>query len=86
PPRFRAEYAADMALRPTQIRATSEDGALMIQGALALREHYRTLNLPVAIIVGDRDRVVRTRQSTDLADNIPGSTLHIVPGAGHMVH
>jgi hypothetical protein len=37
PPRFQAEYSPAMALRPSQIRATSMDGALMIPGALALR-------------------------------------------------
>jgi hypothetical protein len=35
--RFRREYSPSMALRPSQIRATSVDGVLMIPGALALR-------------------------------------------------
>jgi hypothetical protein len=41
PPRFQAEYSSAMALRPSQIRATSVDGALMIPGALNLRAHYK---------------------------------------------
>ena len=47
PARFQAEYSPAMALRPSQIRATSVDGALMIPGALSLRGRYKELSLPV---------------------------------------
>jgi pimeloyl-ACP methyl ester carboxylesterase len=86
PGRFQAEYSPAMALRPSQIRATSMDGALMIPGALALRRKYKDLTLPVAIIAGDGDKVVFKRRSEQLRDSIPGSVLQIVNGAGHMVH
>jgi pimeloyl-ACP methyl ester carboxylesterase len=86
PARFQAEYSPAMALRPSQIRATSMDGALMIPGALALRRDYKGLTLPVAIIAGDGDKVVFKRRSKHLRDSIPGSVLQIVNGAGHMVH
>jgi pimeloyl-ACP methyl ester carboxylesterase len=86
PPRFQAEYSPAMALRPSQIRATSADGALMIPGALGLRRHYRDMTLPVVIIAGDGDRVVFKRRSNRLRDTIPGSRMEIVKGAGHMVH
>jgi pimeloyl-ACP methyl ester carboxylesterase len=84
--RFKSEYSTGMALRPSQIRATSEDGALMIPGALGLRKHYKDLILPVVIIAGKGDRVVFPRRSEQLAANIPGSMLQLVEGAGHMVH
>ena len=84
--RFQAEYSPAMALRPSQIRATSMDGALMIPGALALRRKYKDLTLPVAIMAGDGDKVVFKRRSEQLRDSIPGSVLQIVNGAGHMVH
>ena len=86
PARFQAEYSPAMALRPSQIRATSMDGALMIPGALALRRDYKDLTLPVVIIAGDGDKVVFKRRSEQLRDSIPGSVLQIVKGAGHMVH
>ena len=35
--RFKAEYSNAMALRPSQIRATAEDGTLMVPGATGLR-------------------------------------------------
>jgi pimeloyl-ACP methyl ester carboxylesterase len=86
PPRFQAEYSPAMALRPSQIRATSVDGALMIPGALNLRRHYKNMTLPVVIIAGDGDKIVFKRRSKQLRDSIPGSRLEIVKGAGHMVH
>ena len=58
----------------------------MIPGALALRGSYQDLTLPVVIIAGEGDRVVFKERSEQLAANIPGSTLQIVQGAGHMVH
>jgi pimeloyl-ACP methyl ester carboxylesterase len=86
PARFQAEYATAMALRPSQIRATSMDGALMIPGALALRRGYKDLTLPVAIIAGEGDKIVFKRSSKYLAAEIRDSVLQIVEGAGHMVH
>lgn len=86
PARFQAEYSTAMALRPSQIRATVMDGALMIPGALALRGDYKDLTLPVIIIAGDGDKVVFKRRSEQLRDTLPRSVLQIVEGAGHMVH
>jgi pimeloyl-ACP methyl ester carboxylesterase len=86
PPRFQAEFSPAMALRPSQIRATSMDGALMIPGALALRGGYQDLSLPVVIIAGDGDKIVFKRRSEQLRDSIPGSVLQLINGAGHMVH
>ena len=84
--RFQAEFSTGMAVRPSQIRATAEDGALMIPGALSLRGDYQDLLLPVVIMAGDGDKVVFARRAKQLHDAIAGSVLHIIPGAGHMVH
>ncbi|SDB73026.1 Pimeloyl-ACP methyl ester carboxylesterase [Belnapia rosea] len=86
PARFRAEYSNAMALRPSQIRATSTDGALMIAGALQLRDDYATLPMPVAILAGEGDKVVFAKRARRLHAEIPGSTLEVLPYVGHMVH
>jgi pimeloyl-ACP methyl ester carboxylesterase len=86
PARFRAEYSDAMALRPSQIRATSADGALMIPGALQLRGDYASLSMPVVIMAGKGDKVVFARRARRLQAEIPGSVLHILEGVGHMVH
>jgi pimeloyl-ACP methyl ester carboxylesterase len=84
--RFKREYSDAMALRPSQVRATSVDGALMIPGALRMRHHYDDLRMPAAIVAGAGDKVVRKRSAERLQASIPGSVLRIVKGAGHMVH
>jgi len=86
PKRFKQEFSTAMAVRPSQIRATAEDGALMIPGALALRDHYRDLTLPVVIIAGEGDKVVFKRRAEQLKAAVKGSILYVVQGAGHMIH
>jgi pimeloyl-ACP methyl ester carboxylesterase len=86
PARFDAEFSTAMAVRPSQIRATSEDGALMIPGALALRDQYEDLTLPVVIMAGEGDKVVFKRRAEQLRAAIKGSVLYVIQGAGHMVH
>jgi pimeloyl-ACP methyl ester carboxylesterase len=86
PVRFDAEFSTAMAIRPSQIRATSEDGALMIPGALALRDQYKDLRLPVVIMAGEGDKVVFKRRAEQLKAAVNGGVLYVVQGAGHMVH
>lgn len=86
PGRFNAEFSTAMAIRPSQIRAASEDAALMIPGALALRDRYKDLTLPVVILAGFSDKVVFKRRAEQLKAAIRGSALDIVHGAGHMIH
>ena len=84
--RFGREYSGAMALRPSQIRATSMDGALMIPGALGLRRHYGDLRMPVLVMAGSGDKVVFKRNAERLHAEVQGSVLRVVEGAGHMVH
>lgn len=86
PQHFSDEYSTAMALRPSQIRATALDGALMIPGAMSLRRGYKDLAVPVVIMAGDGDKVVFKRSAERLYACIPGSDLQIIRGAGHMVH
>lgn len=86
PPRFQADYANELAVRPGQLRATAEDAALMIPGVLAFRGELAHLRLPVTILAGAEDRIVWPRRARWLAAQIPHSLCRIVPGAGHMLH
>lgn len=86
PKRFEQEFSTAMAVRPSQIRATAEDGALMIPGALALRDHYKDLTLPVVIMAGEGDKVVFKRRAEQLKAAVKGSVLYVIQGAGHMIH
>jgi pimeloyl-ACP methyl ester carboxylesterase len=81
-----AGFPKEMALRPSQIRATAAESALMIPNALAMRDDYADLKMPVVIISGDDDRLIDIHQSARLHEEIAQSSLHRVRGAGHMVH
>jgi pimeloyl-ACP methyl ester carboxylesterase len=80
-------FPKEMALRPSQIRASAAESALMIPGSLALRKDYARLTMPVALIAGEGDRLIDIdKQSARLHREITHSTLRRVPGVGHMVH
>jgi pimeloyl-ACP methyl ester carboxylesterase len=87
PLRFKLEFPVGLTLRPSQIRASSEDASNMITDAKALSERYAELSCPVAILAGDADGVVNYQeQAQRLHDELPASTLDIFSCAGHMIH
>jgi pimeloyl-ACP methyl ester carboxylesterase len=48
----------------------------------AVLDHLPAIDVPVLVIVGDRDRPF-VNSSTYMADKIPGATLAVLEGAGH---
>jgi pimeloyl-ACP methyl ester carboxylesterase len=86
PPKFKG-FPRGMALRPSQLRASAEESALMIPGAIAAQGSYADLTQPVAIIAGANDRMVSAeQQSARLHKAVPQSDFMRVPETGHMVH
>ena len=84
---FRSRFPLDLALRPSQLRASAEETASMTSAAAAFQSHYRSLQLPAFIIAGAGDRIVNVdQQSRRLARDLPGSALWVLPGLGHMLH
>jgi pimeloyl-ACP methyl ester carboxylesterase len=82
-----SKFPREMAFRPTQIRASAAESAFMIPGAFAASGSYADLEMPVAILAGLEDRIVDIdRQSSRLHREVTQSTLHRIPGTGHMVH
>ena len=80
-------FPKEMALRPSQIRASAAESALMIPDAFHYRDEYTNLKMPVVIVAGDEDRLVDIdAQSTRLHRDVPQSSFHRVPGTGHMIH
>jgi pimeloyl-ACP methyl ester carboxylesterase len=87
PRNFSEKFPVEMAMRPSQLRASAAEAALMIPAAFSLRHRYHELTMPVVIMAGDGDRYVDTHaQSEKLHRELPHSTFHVVHGAGHMVH
>ena len=80
-------FPKEMAVRPSQLRASAAESALMIPGAFALSEDYPKLKMPVVIIAGEEDRIIDIgEQSARLHTDVKHSTFHRIPDAGHMVH
>ena len=85
PKKFKG-FPEEMAVRPSQIRTSAAESALMIPAALTLFKDYGKLQMPVAIVAGAEDRLIESEQAARLNGDIPHSTLRRVPGTGHMVH
>jgi pimeloyl-ACP methyl ester carboxylesterase len=84
---FLRGFPHEMVLRPSHLRAASAETAMMIPAAAALGRRYHELSMPVAILTGDGDRHVEpARHSLRLHDELPHSTLRLLPGVGHMLH
>jgi pimeloyl-ACP methyl ester carboxylesterase len=76
----------EMALRPSQIRASAAESSLMIPDAFKSRNQYADLQMPVVIIAGEQDRLVDIdTQSARLHSDISQSGFHRLPGNGHMI-
>ena len=85
PKKFKG-FPKEMALRPSQIRASSTESALMVPNAFHLSGEYVNLKMPVVIIAGDKDRLVDINaQSARLHQDISQSSFHPIPGIGHMI-
>ena len=80
-------FPKEMAVRPSQRRASAAETALMIPNAVSMQRRYSSLKNPVVIIAGDQDRLVNIdQQSARLHRDMGQSKLRRVAGAGHMVH
>jgi pimeloyl-ACP methyl ester carboxylesterase len=79
-------FPKEMALRPSQIRASAAETVLMIPDAFRLRNRYADLNMPVVIIAGEEDRLIDIEaQSARLHSDISQSRFHRVADNGHMI-
>jgi pimeloyl-ACP methyl ester carboxylesterase len=81
-----AGFPKEMAVRPSQIRASAAEAALMIPAAVASSKTYDQLAMPTIILAGEDDRLIDiNEQSGRLHDEVKQSKLHRIAGAGHMI-
>ena len=73
------KFPKEMALRPSQIRASAAESALMIPDAFHFDDKYAELKMPVVIIAGEQDQLIDIdRQSARLHSAISQSLFHRV--------
>ena len=85
PDKFKG-FPEEMAVRPSQIRASAAETALMIPSAHILSQKYGRLQMPVTIVAGAEDRIVEIEQAKHLHRDIAHSKFVRMPATGHMVH
>jgi pimeloyl-ACP methyl ester carboxylesterase len=87
PERFKREFPYGFPVRPSQIRAESQDAVSMVPAVYGMADRIRELNIPITIIAGTEDGIVdHDGHARWFHEQLPGSVLRLVPGAGHMVH
>ena len=85
PPEFKNEFPISLSLRPKQLRAAAEESAFLIPAATQFQRQYQHIRCPVRIVHGKDDQLIEAEQSRRLHEALPGSLLHLVQDAGHMV-
>ncbi|GGB56838.1 alpha/beta hydrolase [Blastomonas aquatica] len=84
---FLSEMPFELILRPSQLRATAKDSGQMPASAARLSKRYGELKLPISIVWGDGDKLVKQGdQSAKLAIQLPHASAIEMEGVGHMVH
>ena len=79
-------FPKEMALRPSQIRASAAEAALLLPAATAHCADYSLLRMPVAIVAGQDDRLIDpNEQSVRLHQDVLHSKLTLLAGEGHMI-
>lgn len=72
------------------IRGQAPEG--VAQGSIAMahrpdsRPDLPTIDVPTAVVVGEDDSITPLAMSQAMSDEIPGATLSIIPGAGHIAN
>ena len=65
------------------LRAVIDPGGQRVSATDRL---YLTQDMPTLIVWGDRDTIIPLAHARAAHDAMPGSTLHVYPGAGHYPH
>ncbi len=82
-----ANLPVAMTLRPSQVRATAADTAMMIPAAVALSKRYGELDLPIVVMAGQGDLIAHPDKHAErFAAEVRAAELRIVPGQGHLFH
>ena len=51
-----------------------------------VRDNLWRLDLPVQVISGDHDKIVKVEDTFRITERIPGHTIYLVPNCGHLAH
>lgn len=86
PQAFTEKFPLALSLRPSQLRATAVESALMIPAAARLEAAYHRISCPLVIFHAPADTLIEPEQGPRLKQAIPAAVLHSVANTGHMLH
>lgn len=87
PPAYARETGAALVLRPANFRANAEDVFDLLPHVEQQALRYGEIAVPLAVIAGDADGIVSTSiHARQIAAEVAGARLTILPGTGHMPH
>ncbi|HYM98664.1 MAG TPA: alpha/beta hydrolase, partial [Aestuariivirgaceae bacterium] len=86
PSRFKKAYPKGLSLRPSQLKASAEDLAMMNMAVSKLSDYYGRFSCPVVAIHGDGDEILEPEQAGKLHRQHPNIALTRESGIGHMAH
>jgi len=87
PAAFHRMFSVPMATRPSQLKSLADDTVTMPSAAHHASSTYGAIQIPVRLIAGINDRIVKTsEQSVRLNRELADSELQLLEGVGHMSH
>lgn len=82
-----ADFPLALTLRPSQVRATAADTALMVPAALELSSRYGELAVPTIVMAGEGDEIAHFSPHAErFAREVRYVELRKVPDQGHLFH
>ena len=80
-------FPLEMTFRPSQVRATAADTAMMVPGAIDLSRRYADLKMRVVAMAGEGDLIVhKEKHSERLVSELKDGELRVIPDQGHLFH
>ena len=86
PAAWKRDFSWAVAARPSRMRAGASDAMHILPATGRLAKRYAEISVPVALLAGRGDRIVKPAHSHRLHEMLPHSRLNLIEGAGHMAH
>ncbi len=87
PEGYADHFGPALTLRRKSLRANAKQRANLLEEIEALHTRYDAISVPTEILHGDADDTVAlVLHSANLANQVPGANLTVLPGVGHMLH
>jgi pimeloyl-ACP methyl ester carboxylesterase len=82
-----AGFPIGLTLRPSQVRSTAADTAMMVPAAIALSRRYNELAIPITVMAGTGDKIAWIGHHAErFADEVANVNLVTTPDQGHLFH